>query len=166
MTLDAGHVWQVVKDLDAEAMHEAAQALIGKHDFTTFRAAECQAKSPVKSLDRFDITRAGDEIRAIVNARSFLHHQVRIDDRHVGKLRWRRASGSANIVAAALERPKTAPAAAPSRPRTASISCASIIEVGTQETQRRRGLFAISGSRRSTCLSSAWRAKARRGDWS
>jgi tRNA pseudouridine38-40 synthase len=58
-------------------MHTAAQHFIGQHDFTTFRAAECQAKSPVKTLDRFDIVRVGDEIRATIAARSFLHHQVR-----------------------------------------------------------------------------------------
>jgi tRNA pseudouridine38-40 synthase len=75
--LDAGHVWHVPQRLDAEAMHEAAHALVGRHDFTTFRAAECQAKSPVKTLDRFDVSRVGDEIAFRVSARSFLHHQVR-----------------------------------------------------------------------------------------
>jgi tRNA pseudouridine38-40 synthase len=58
-------------------MHRAAQGLLGKHDFTTFRAAECQAKSPVKTLDRLDVTREGDELRIAASARSFLHHQVR-----------------------------------------------------------------------------------------
>ena len=58
-------------------MHAAAQRLVGKHDFTTFRAAECQAKSPVKTLDRLDVAREGDEIRISASARSFLHHQVR-----------------------------------------------------------------------------------------
>jgi tRNA pseudouridine38-40 synthase len=77
LTLDAGHAWHVVKDLDAARMHEAAQAFIGQHDFTTFRAAECQARSPVKTLDRFDIVRTGEEVRATIAARSFLHHQVR-----------------------------------------------------------------------------------------
>jgi tRNA pseudouridine38-40 synthase len=75
--LENGHVWHVVRDLDAGAMHHAAQALIGEHDFTTFRAAECQAKSPVKTLDRLDIARVGDEIHVNASARSFLHHQVR-----------------------------------------------------------------------------------------
>ena len=60
--LDRGRVWWVGQRLDAEAMHEAAQALVGKHDFTTFRSSECQAKSPVKTLDRLDVSRAGDEI--------------------------------------------------------------------------------------------------------
>lgn len=64
-------------DLDAGAMHEAAQRLIGRHDFTTFRASECQAKSPDKTLDVLSVTRVGEEIRIIAEARSFLHHQVR-----------------------------------------------------------------------------------------
>ncbi|OYY30390.1 MAG: tRNA pseudouridine(38-40) synthase TruA, partial [Azorhizobium sp. 35-67-15] len=63
--------------LDAQAMHVAAQRLLGKHDFTTFRAAECQAASPVKTLDQLDVVRIGDEIRVTTSARSFLHHQVR-----------------------------------------------------------------------------------------
>jgi tRNA pseudouridine38-40 synthase len=75
--LERDHVWHIVRDLDAEAMHAAAQALIGAHDFTTFRAAECQAKSPLKTLDRLDVSRAGDEIHINASARSFLHNQVR-----------------------------------------------------------------------------------------
>ena len=63
--------------LDAEAMHHAAQALVGQHDFTTFRAAECQAQSPVKTLDRLDVSQPGDEIHIEASARSFLHHQIR-----------------------------------------------------------------------------------------
>jgi tRNA pseudouridine38-40 synthase len=77
LTFDAGLVWQVQVALDADAMHEAAQRLVGLHDFTTFRAAECQAKSPVKTLDVLDVSRAGEEIRIEASARSFLHHQVR-----------------------------------------------------------------------------------------
>jgi tRNA pseudouridine38-40 synthase len=77
LALDRGRLWHSTTFLDAEAMHEAAQALIGKHDFTTFRAAECQAKSPVKTLDRLDVTRQGEEIAIRATARSFLHHQVR-----------------------------------------------------------------------------------------
>ena len=77
LTLDAGHAWRVPRPLDVPAMHEAAQRLIGKHDFTTFRAAECQAKSPVKTLDQLDISRHGDEVHVVTSARSFLHHQVR-----------------------------------------------------------------------------------------
>jgi tRNA pseudouridine38-40 synthase len=77
LTLDRGHAWQVQIALDAGTMHEGAQYLIGNHDFTTFRAAECQAKSPVKTLDRLDVSRRGDEIEVTASARSFLHHQVR-----------------------------------------------------------------------------------------
>ena len=77
LALDLGRAWRVPKKLDAAAMHEAAQRLVGKHDFTTFRAAECQAKSPVKTLDVLDVARAGDDIRVTASARSFLHHQVR-----------------------------------------------------------------------------------------
>jgi tRNA pseudouridine38-40 synthase len=77
LTLDAGHAWQVQADLDAGAMHRAAQHLVGHHDFTTFRAAECQAKSPVKTLDVFSVSRLGEEIQVTASARSFLHHQVR-----------------------------------------------------------------------------------------
>ena len=75
--LERGRVWHVMRDLDAEAMHLAAQALTGQHDFTTFRAVECQAKSPIKTLDRLEVRCAGDEIHIEASARSFLHHQVR-----------------------------------------------------------------------------------------
>jgi tRNA pseudouridine38-40 synthase len=77
LALDRGRAWRVPRPLDAQAMHNAAQRLIGKHDFTTFRAAECQAKSPVKTLDRLDVVREQNEIRILACARSFLHHQVR-----------------------------------------------------------------------------------------
>ena len=75
--LDANRVWQVPWGLDETAMQAAAAMLVGRHDFTTFRASECQAKSPIRTLDRLDVTRAGDEIRVAAAARSFLHHQVR-----------------------------------------------------------------------------------------
>lgn len=75
--LEKNRVWHVVRDLDAEAMHAGAQHLVGKYDFTTFRSSECQAKSPVKTLDRLDVRRAGDEIHIEASARSFLHNQVR-----------------------------------------------------------------------------------------
>ena len=75
--LDAGKVWHLQVKLDAEAMHHAAQQLLGQHDFTTFRAAECQAQSPVKTLDRLDVSRRAEEIHIEASARSFLHHQVR-----------------------------------------------------------------------------------------
>lgn len=77
LVLERGHAWHLSRDLDAEAMHVAAQSLIGNHDFTTFRAAECQAKSPVKTLDVLDVRRLADEIQVTASARSFLHHQVR-----------------------------------------------------------------------------------------
>ena len=75
--LDANRVWHVPVKLDHEAMDRAAKALIGHHDFTTFRAAECQAQSPIKTLERIDVSRRGEEIHITTNARSFLHHQVR-----------------------------------------------------------------------------------------
>jgi tRNA pseudouridine38-40 synthase len=75
--LDRGRVWHVGTPLDATAMHEAAQLLIGRHDFSSFRDSLCQAKSPVKTLDRLDVVRRGDEIGIEAQARSFLHHQVR-----------------------------------------------------------------------------------------
>ncbi|TVQ33466.1 MAG: tRNA pseudouridine(38-40) synthase TruA [Geminicoccaceae bacterium] len=77
LALDLHRVWLVARDLDAELMHAAGQALVGRHDFTSFRAAECQASSPVKTLDRLLVERSGDEVRLTVTARSFLHHQVR-----------------------------------------------------------------------------------------
>jgi len=75
--LDQGRVWHVRKPLDAEAMHEAAQALVGHHDFTTFRDMQCQAKSPMKTLDVARVWREGDEVRLEFASRSFLHRQVR-----------------------------------------------------------------------------------------
>ena len=77
LTHDAGLAWRISSALDADAMHEAAQALVGLHDFTTFRSAHCQSASPIKTLDRLDVRRVGDEIHCDVAARSFLHHQVR-----------------------------------------------------------------------------------------
>lgn len=75
--LDANRVWHVPWKLDAAVMHEAARHLLGEHDFSTFRASECQAKSPLKTLDKLDVERVGEEIRVWASARSFLHHQVR-----------------------------------------------------------------------------------------
>jgi tRNA pseudouridine38-40 synthase len=101
LALDAGRAWRVPRRLDAPAMHAAAQRLVGKHDFTTFRASECQAKSPVKTLDRLDVERNGDELRVYASARSFLHHQVRSMVGtlvQVGDSRW-----SADDVSRALE---------------------------------------------------------------
>lgn len=75
--LELGKVWHIVVPLDVEAMREGAAHLVGRHDFTTFRSAHCQSDSPVKTLDRLDVAREGDEIRVEAAARSFLHHQVR-----------------------------------------------------------------------------------------
>lgn len=77
LALDLGKAWHVGAPLDPSAMAEAAKVLTGRHDFTTFRDTLCQAKSPVKTLDRLDVTRDGEEIRVVAAARSFLHHQVR-----------------------------------------------------------------------------------------
>jgi tRNA pseudouridine38-40 synthase len=99
--LERGHVWHVKADLDADAMHAAAQALIGLHDFTTFRDVNCQAKSPVKTLDVASVSRVGDEVVLVFEARSFLHRQVRSMTgslAEVGLGRW-----TAEDLAAALE---------------------------------------------------------------
>ncbi|MGY8995328.1 MAG: tRNA pseudouridine(38-40) synthase TruA, partial [Alphaproteobacteria bacterium] len=101
LALDRGRAWQVRSDLDAQAMHAAAQALVGKHDFTTFRDAECQAKSPIKTLDELSVGRDGDVIEITARARSFLHSQVRSivgSLKYVGDGKW-----SAADLAGALE---------------------------------------------------------------
>lgn len=85
LTLEAGLAWRWPRWLDENAMHAAAQELTGKHDFTTFRSTECQAKSPVKTLDRLDVRREGDNVLIEASARSFLHNQVRS---MVGSLLW------------------------------------------------------------------------------
>mgnify|MGYP003343352426 FL=1 len=77
LTLDRLRAWRVPRRLDVEPMHAAAQRLVGKHDFTTFRSTECQAKSAEKTLDKLDVSRAGDEVHIVAVARSFLHNQVR-----------------------------------------------------------------------------------------
>lgn len=77
LALDRGKAWRVPVELDADAMHRAAQALVGRHDFSTFRDSQCQADSPVKTLDGISVTRAGAEIAIRTSARSFLHRQVR-----------------------------------------------------------------------------------------
>jgi len=100
LALEAQRAWRVPQPLDARAMHNAAQRLVGRHDFTTFRSTECQAKSPVKTLDRLDVMRDGDEVDVIAVARSFLHNQVRSmvgSLVHVGEGKW-----SADDLAAAL----------------------------------------------------------------
>ena len=77
LTWEKGLAWRIATELDAEAMHAAAQMLVGRHDFTTFRSAHCQSESPVKTLARLDVAREGDRVMVRASARSFLHHQVR-----------------------------------------------------------------------------------------
>jgi tRNA pseudouridine38-40 synthase len=77
LALERGKAWQIPSPLDAAAMHEAAQLLVGLHDFTTFRSTECQSDSPVKTLDKLDVRREGERVIVEAEARSFLHHQVR-----------------------------------------------------------------------------------------
>ena len=92
LTVDAGHAWLVKPKLDAQAMHEAAQELVGKFDFSTFRDSDCQAESPIRTLERLDVSRVGDEIHVYTSARSFLHRQVRSmvgSLEHVGSGKWR-----------------------------------------------------------------------------
>ena len=97
----AGRVWHVPIPLDAAAMHAAAQHLLGRHDFSSFRAASCQAKSPIRTLDRLDVNRHGDIVEIVAEARSFLHHQVR---NFVGTLKLvGEGSWPIGRVAAALE---------------------------------------------------------------
>ena len=102
LTLARGREWLVTRPLDAEAMQRAAQSLVGRHDFTTFRSAHCQATDPVKTLDRLDVRRDGDLVTVEAAARSFLHHQVRS---MVGTLalvglgRWREAQVAAALAA-------------------------------------------------------------------
>jgi tRNA pseudouridine38-40 synthase len=90
-TIERNKVWHVPVDLDAGAMHEAAQYLVGHHDFSTFRDAQCQAKSPLKTIDRFEVARFGEVLELTVEARSFLHQQVRSMTgslKRVGEGRW------------------------------------------------------------------------------
>ena len=77
LALQRDRAWQVATPLDADAMHHAAQVLVGRHDFTTFRSIHCQAADPVKTLDRLDVERVGEDVHIHAAARSFLHHRVR-----------------------------------------------------------------------------------------
>jgi tRNA pseudouridine38-40 synthase len=91
LALERNRVWRVARPLDDKKMHEAAQHLVGHHDFTTFRSTECQAKSPMKTLDVLNVTRDGQEVRIEASARSFLHNQVRSlvgSLEQVGEGRW------------------------------------------------------------------------------
>ncbi len=112
--LDRGRVWHVPRPLDAGVMHEAAQVLVGRHDFTTFRAAQCQADSPVKTLDRIAVVREEDEIRITVSARSFLHNQVRSfagSLKLVGEGKW--TAGDLRAALEACDRSACGPVAPP-----------------------------------------------------
>ena len=114
LTVARRRAWLVQTPLDATAMHEAAQRLLGKHDFTTFRASLCQAKSPVKTLDALDVERDGEEIRIHARARSFLHHQVRNivgTLRLVGEGKW--TAEDVSDALAARDRARGGPTAPP-----------------------------------------------------
>lgn len=110
--LDAGRAWHVVEPLDIPAMQEAAKVLLGHHDFSSFRDTECQAKSPMKTLEQLDIIDLGSEIRVNTSARSFLHHQVRImvgTLALVGKGKWTAADVQKSLEA--KDRTKAGPTA-------------------------------------------------------
>src|SRR5882757_5239518 len=114
LALDIGRAWRVPRRLDAEAMHEAAQRLLGKHDFTTFRSTECQAKSPEKTLDRLDVSREGEDVIVRTSARSFLHNQVRSmvgSLAFVGDGKW--SAGDLAAALAARSRHECGPVAPP-----------------------------------------------------
>lgn len=114
LALEAGHAWQVARPLDASAMHDAAQHLVGTHDFTTFRSSECQAKSPLKTLDALTARRDGEAVIIEASARSFLHNQVRSiagSLKLVGEGRWQAADLAAAL--AARDRAACGPVAPP-----------------------------------------------------
>jgi tRNA pseudouridine38-40 synthase len=114
LALDRDRAWQVVQTLDAPAMHDAAQVLVGHHDFSTFRSSECQAASPVKTLDRLAVHSEGDEIRIEASARSFLHNQVRSmvgSLKLVGEGKW--GAGDLERALEARERAACGPVAPP-----------------------------------------------------
>ncbi len=94
LTLDRGRVWRVPYKIDADTMHSAAQVLVGKHDFTTFRDTQCQSKSPVKTLNAISVSQVAEEVHIRVQAQSFLHKQVRSITgslNEVGRGRWSKA---------------------------------------------------------------------------
>lgn len=100
LALEMRRGWRVVRPLDATAMHDAARLLLGRHDFSTFRSVHCQAKSPVRTLDRLDVTRTGDLIEVRASARSFLHNQVRSlvgSLKQVGEGKWSAADLTAAL---------------------------------------------------------------------
>jgi tRNA pseudouridine38-40 synthase len=112
--LERGRVWHVPWQLDAVAMHRAAQRLLGTHDFTTFRSTECQAKSPVRTLDSLDVLKDGDELAVTATARSFLHNQVRSlvgSLKLVGERKW--AADDLEAALNARDRTASGPVAPP-----------------------------------------------------
>lgn len=114
LALDRLRAWRVVRRLDERAMHDAAQRLVGHHDFTTFRSTECQAKSPMRTLDRLAVTREGDVLNIEVSARSFLHNQVRSmvgSLALVGDAKW--SADDLTAALAARDRTACAPVAPP-----------------------------------------------------
>lgn len=114
LTLEAGKAWLVQKLLDAAEMHRAAQMLVGRHDFTTFRSIQCQARDPVKTLDRLDVVRNGEVIEFRASARSFLHNQVRSmvgSLKRVGEGGW--AADDIRTALAARDRAACGPVAPP-----------------------------------------------------
>lgn len=113
LTLDRNRAWWLPRQLDAAKMQDAAQVLIGHHDFTSFRATECQARSPIKSLDQLDVTRIGETIEVVARAPSFLHHQVRNmvgTLTLVGEGKWTKETVAEALAA------KTRPAGGPTAP--------------------------------------------------
>jgi tRNA pseudouridine38-40 synthase len=114
LAIDLGRAWRVPKPLDTGEMHRAAQCLVGKHDFTTFRAMECQAKSPEKTLEALEVARDGENVTVTTSARSFLHHQVRS---MVGSLVWvgegRWSAGDLKAALEARDRAACGPVAPP-----------------------------------------------------
>lgn len=114
LALERGKVWRTPFTLDADAMHAGAQCLVGRHDFTTFRDAQCQADSPVKTLDTIGVAQVGEEVHVTCAARSFLHRQVRSfvgSLVEVGRGRW--APGDMSRVLAAKDRAACGPVAPP-----------------------------------------------------
>ena len=114
LTLDRGQVWAVPVPLDADAMHHAAQVLVGKHDFTTFRSVHCQARSPLKTMDEVRVSRYGEEVEVVCRARSFLHNQVRSlvgSLKFVGEGKWTKRDLEKALKAA--DRSRCAPVAPP-----------------------------------------------------
>jgi tRNA pseudouridine38-40 synthase len=142
LALERGHAWFVPGRLDAEVMHEAASRLLGQHDFSSFRSALCQAKSPVKTLDSISVSRHGAGVEIGVRARSFLHHQVRNmvgTLKLIGQHRW--PLERIETVLAARSRAAAGP--------TAPACGLYLVRVDYQERGEERGLPPIAGYRRS-----------------